>query len=69
MDDLLPNLTYKLKPGQKITFNFGQPIDLRETIEHVKKANLDDVQARKYITDKIQEEMLVSKITLICYSQ
>jgi monolysocardiolipin acyltransferase len=58
MDELLPNVPpYVPKPGRNITYNFGSPIDLRDTIAHVKNSNLDDVEGRKYITDKIQEKM------------
>jgi monolysocardiolipin acyltransferase len=49
-----------LKMGQKVTLNIGQPIDLIETIRRVKELRLDEVEARKCITDKIQDALYVS---------
>jgi monolysocardiolipin acyltransferase len=61
MDKLMPNTPpYVLKVGQKVTLNFGQPIDLTETITRVKERKLDEVEARKCITDTIQDALYVS---------
>lgn len=59
MDDVLPNdPPYILKTGKKVTFNFGEPIELSSLIEELKSANASAEVARKAITDKIQEELL-----------
>lgn len=58
MDEVLPNVEpYRLKFGKKITFNFGQPIDLKETVDKLKEANVSDEEARRVITDRLQEVM------------
>lgn len=62
MDEILPNtLPYRLKFGKKITFNFGNPIDLSGLVAKLKEANATDVEARQTITDRIQEEMFKLK--------
>ena len=41
--------------------NFGDPIDLNETLRHARHIGADDLMTRKLITDKIQEEMMTLK--------
>lgn len=61
MDTVLPNTPpYILKFGKKITINVGQPIDLQQIVDGLRKSNASDEEARKVITDKIQEQMMVS---------
>lgn len=62
MDSVLPNEPpYFLKFGKKVTINIGKPIDLNEFIEDLKQRNVPEPEARKLITDKIQEEIMVSE--------
>ncbi|XP_046662027.1 tafazzin isoform X1 [Homalodisca vitripennis] len=62
MDDVLPNEPpYILKMGKKVTFNFGEPIDLSSLIDELKTSNVSAEVARKAVTDKIQEELLSLK--------
>lgn len=59
MDDVLPNdPPYILKTGKRVTFNFGEPIELSSLIAELKMSNASEETARKAITDKIQEELL-----------
>lgn len=59
MDDVLPNdPPYILKTGKKVTFNFGEPIELSQLLAELKMSNASAETARKAITDKIQEELL-----------
>lgn len=59
MDDVLPNdPPYILKTGKRVTFNFGEPIELSSLITELKMSNASDETVRKAITDKIQEELL-----------
>lgn len=58
MDDILPNEPpYYLRFRKKVTYNFGKPIDLSQIIEKLRESNVTDVEARRIITDKIQEAM------------
>lgn len=58
MDAILPNEPpYYLRIGQKVTFNFGEPINLKSLIKKLKESNATDEEARKAITDKIEEEL------------
>lgn len=62
MDDVLPNYPpYVLKFRKNLTFNYGQPIDFTEMIKSLKERKATDVEARKEITDRIQEELLKLK--------
>jgi len=62
MDDVLPNdPPYILKTGKKITFNFGEPIELSPLIKELKTSNASEEHARKAITEKIQEELMSLK--------
>lgn len=58
MDELLPNYPpYYFRLNKKLTFNFGNPIDISETMKSVFDEKLDEVTARKIITDKLQEHL------------
>lgn len=59
MDQVLPNeYPYRFQWGKQVLVNFGQPIDLKEVMQHAKDMDADDMLTRKMITDKIQEEMM-----------
>ncbi|XP_036330427.1 tafazzin homolog isoform X2 [Rhagoletis pomonella] len=56
MDEVLPNTEpYMLKWGKKVTLNIGQPIDLHDFIQDLKDRKVPESEARKLITDKIQD--------------
>ncbi|XP_036219133.1 tafazzin isoform X2 [Bactrocera oleae] len=56
MDEVLPNTEpYVLKWGKKVTLNIGQPIDLQDFIQDLKDRKVPEPEARKLITDKIQD--------------
>lgn len=62
MDQILPNEPpYYLRFGKKVTYNFGAPIILNELIESLRSRKTPEPEARKIITDKIQEEMMKLK--------
>lgn len=62
MDDLLPNYPpYYFRLNTKLTFNFGNPIDLSKTMKEITDKKVDEVEARRMITDEIQKELNVSK--------
>lgn len=62
MDDVLPNEPpYILKIGKNLTFNFGKPVDFTEVVKKLKAENSTDEQARKHITDYLQEILLKLK--------
>lgn len=62
MDDVLPNEPpYILKIGKNLTFNFGKPVDFTEVVKQLKAENATDEQARKHITDYLQEILLKLK--------
>jgi hypothetical protein len=46
--------------GKRVTYNFGKPIDLNATVAEIRQSNVDEVEARRLITEKIQEAMFVS---------
>lgn len=61
METVLPNEPpYYLRLGKKLTYNFGKPIDLNAVMERLRTNPVSEEEARKIITDKIQEEMMVS---------
>jgi monolysocardiolipin acyltransferase len=63
MDDLLPNYPpYYFRLNKKLTFNFGHPIDISEIMKKIFDQKLDEVTARKIITDKLQEELNILRI-------
>lgn len=71
MDTVLPNYPpYIFKFGKKITINVGQPINISDLVDSLKKNNTPEPVARKIITDRLQEEMDVSvrkrKIGTLC---
>ncbi|XP_053683393.1 tafazzin isoform X2 [Sabethes cyaneus] len=62
MDTVLPNEPpYYLRLGKKLTYNFGKPIDLNQLLNKLRASPVSEEEARKMITDKIQEEMMVLK--------
>lgn len=61
MDTVLPNEPpYYLRLGKHVTVNFGNPIDLSELITSLRKDNMPEPDARKVITDRLEQEMEVS---------
>ncbi|CAB0041940.1 unnamed protein product [Trichogramma brassicae] len=64
MDQILPNeQPYMIKTKKKVTMYYGEPIDLSEMLENLKKSNANEEEARKAITDHIQNEMFRLKTT------
>ncbi|KAL0278909.1 UNVERIFIED_CONTAM: hypothetical protein PYX00_000588 [Menopon gallinae] len=62
MDYVLPNYPpYVLKYGNKVTLNFGKPIDLSDVVAGLRKEKVTDEEARKAITDRIQDELMKLK--------
>ncbi|KAJ3649806.1 hypothetical protein Zmor_021526 [Zophobas morio] len=62
MDDVLPNEPpYVLRLGKNLTFNYGNPIDLSEMVRQLKDRKATDVEARKQITDFLQDQLLKLK--------
>ncbi|XP_023021262.1 tafazzin, phospholipid-lysophospholipid transacylase isoform X2 [Leptinotarsa decemlineata] len=62
MDDVLPNEPpYVLKIGNELTFNYGRPLDLTELVSDLKRRRATNEQARKEITDFLQETLLKLK--------
>lgn len=62
MDDVLPNEPpYVLKIGKNLTFNYGKPLDLSDMVKALKAKNATDEEARKHITDFLQETLLKLK--------
>ena len=58
MDEVLPNYPpYYYRYNKKLTFNYGPPIDLDQTFKYIFDSKLDEVEARKVITDKLQDEL------------
>jgi monolysocardiolipin acyltransferase len=58
MEEMLPNYPpYYFRLNTKITFNFGNPIDLRKTMKMIHDEKVDEVEARRIITDEIQKEL------------
>lgn len=58
MDQILPNEPpYIIRTKKKVTLYYGNPIDLNELVANLKKSEVDETQARKVITDRIQEEL------------
>lgn len=58
MDNVLPNEPpYMIKTGHKVTTNYGDPIDFGEMLANLRSGKADEVEARKAITDRIQEEL------------
>ncbi|XP_063702029.1 tafazzin isoform X2 [Culicoides brevitarsis] len=58
MDEILPNEPpYYFRFGKTVTYNFGQPIDLNPLVQRLRASNATEIEARKAITDHIQEAM------------
>ncbi|EDV36712.1 uncharacterized protein Dana_GF13095, isoform A [Drosophila ananassae] len=56
MDDVLPNVEpYVFNRKKRVTLNVGEPLDLTKFVLDLKKHNVPEPEARKLITDKIQE--------------
>lgn len=63
MDDVLPNVEpYILKIGKRVTMNVGQPIDMHDFIQDLKNRGVPEPEARKLITDRIQDELEVLRV-------
>ncbi|XP_026842436.1 tafazzin homolog [Drosophila persimilis] len=63
MDDVLPNVEpYVLQWRKKVTINIGQPMDLNDFVDDLKKRQVPEPTARKLITDKIQEEFRILRM-------
>lgn len=58
MDEILPNEPpYIFKTGKKVTMNYGEPIDFSGLLADLQASNTGEMEARKAITDRIQEEL------------
>ncbi|XP_067632272.1 tafazzin isoform X11 [Eurosta solidaginis] len=56
MDEVLPNTEpYVLQWGKRVTLNIGEPLDLNGFIQDLKDRQVAEPEARKLITDKIQD--------------
>ncbi|CRL08646.1 CLUMA_CG021417, isoform A [Clunio marinus] len=63
MNELLPNYPpYYFRLNSKLTFNFGKPIDLSETMKMIFDKNIDEVEARRVITDEIQKNLEILRV-------
>lgn len=61
MDSVLPNEPpYVIRFGKKVTINVGQPIHINDLVTELKCNTTSAIDARKAITDKIQEQMMVN---------
>jgi monolysocardiolipin acyltransferase len=59
MDQVLPNeAPYIINIKKKVTLHYGEPIDFSEMLIGLRKSKADEVEARKAITDRIQNELL-----------
>lgn len=58
MHDVLPNVEpYVPKWGKKVTVNIGRPLDLNDMIKDMRLRGVPEPEARKIITDRIQDEL------------
>lgn len=56
MDDVLPNQSpYIPRIMQRVTVLIGEPMEFTDTVEEYRKAKKTAMEARKQITDQIQE--------------
>lgn len=71
METILPNEPpYYLRTGQKVTFNFGEPIDLNGLVSKLRESNATEEEARKAITDKIEKELYkLKKDTILLHNK
>lgn len=59
MDDILPNEPpYMIRTGKKVTMNYGEPIDFSGMLADLRASKASEMEARKAITDRIQEELI-----------
>ncbi|XP_015591156.1 tafazzin homolog isoform X1 [Cephus cinctus] len=59
MDKVLPNdPPYIIKAGKKVTMYYGDPIDFSGMVADLRANNATEMDARKAITDRIQDELL-----------
>ncbi|XP_012227808.1 tafazzin [Linepithema humile] len=64
MDQVLPNEPpYIFKTGKKVTMNYGEPIDFSGLLAELRASNANEMEARKAITDRIEEELSRLKAT------
>jgi len=63
MSNVLPNpgvgekQSAIVRPGNLVTVNIGHPIDLSKLLNRLKKANVDNEEARRCVTEEIQKIM------------
>ncbi|XP_043287455.1 tafazzin [Venturia canescens] len=58
MDQVLPNdPPYMIKTRKKVTMNYGEPIDFSEMLADLRASKASEVESRKAITDRIEEEL------------
>ncbi|KAG5319698.1 TAZ protein, partial [Pseudoatta argentina] len=58
MDEVLPNEPpYMLKVGKRVTMNYGEPIDFSGLLTELRESKAGEMDARKAITDRIQQEL------------
>lgn len=63
MDDVLPNEPpYYLRSRKRLTFNYGKPIEFDQVRRSLRERKATDVEARKIITDVIQNELSRLKV-------
>lgn len=63
MSELLPNQPpYYFRLNTKVTLNVGKPIDLSKTMKMIFEKKVDEVEARRLITDEIQKTLEVLRI-------
>ena len=64
MDSILPNRKPHIPHfGQKVTFVIGKPIEIKETIEKLKKTNATREEAKLILTNVVQKELFKLRIT------
>ncbi|XP_043248263.1 tafazzin isoform X3 [Colletes gigas] len=62
MDEILPNEPpYRLRLRKKVTINYGDPIDFSELVHELRTSKASEMEARKAITDRIQNELIKLK--------
>lgn len=58
MDEVLPNEPpYMFRTGKRVTMNYGEPIDFSGLLADLRASKVSEMEARKAITDRIQEEL------------
>jgi len=59
MDEILPNEPpYVFRVGKRVTMNYGEPIDFSGLLTELRESQASEMEARKVITDRIQQELL-----------